>query len=150
MLEPAFANSFQTSHADLLFSSFKQRLGFPLLEDNNAKALYHASFPVLSHTIDPDPILTYGNLAAQNLFELPWHDLIKTPSRLTAEPALRGDREAMFVQMREQGWIDNYEGIRVSSTGKRFQLRRAIIWTVTDAAGRRVGEAAALKEITPL
>ncbi|SLN43683.1 MEKHLA domain protein [Falsiruegeria litorea R37] len=146
MTEPSRINNYQPDHARLLMESFQGVAGRSLLEGADAKALYHAPFPILSHNTAADPVLTYGNLAAQELWEIGWDDLTALPSRLTAEPAERGQRDAMFAEMRAKGFIENYAGIRVSATGKRFEIRNAIIWPLIDAAGIKVGEAAAFRD----
>ncbi|MEE2946145.1 MAG: MEKHLA domain-containing protein [Pseudomonadota bacterium] len=150
MQEPSVDNHFQAQHAELLLSSFLGFTGMPLVQEETAEAVYQAPFPILSHTTDNDPILNYGNLTAQNLFEMPWAKFTQMPSRLTAEPGLREKRASMFDRMRKIGWINDYEGIRISASGKRFRMRAGIIWTITDANGNRVGEAATFKDITPL
>ena len=112
----------------------------------SAKDLYHANFPILSHNTAADPILTYGNLAAQNLWELQWEELTALPSRLTAEPAHRDTRDAMFAEMRSKGFIENYSGVRISASGKRFEIRNAVIWSLMDNQGQKVGEAAMFQD----
>jgi hypothetical protein len=71
-----------------------------------------------------------------------WEDLTWTPSRLTAEPTNRAEREWMLEQARTQGYIDTYRGVRITSTGRRFLVENALIWNVVDAEGQRVGQAA--------
>ena len=146
MTEPAPGNGFQADHARLLMASFVRVTGWPLLDGADPRALYHAPFPILSHNTAADPVLTYGNLAAQELWEMGWDDLTALPSRLTAEPAERGQRDAMFAEMRAKGFIENYAGIRVSASGKRFEIRNAIIWPLIDTGGVKVGEAATFKD----
>lgn len=142
MQEPLAKNGFQAAHAELLAMSFQRLLQRPLLEGATAQALYQAPFPILSHDGAADPVLTYGNLAAQALWEMPWEKLTSMPSRLTAEPAHRDQRDAMFAQMRQKGVIENYAGVRISATGKRFEIQNAVIWTLFDAQGQKCGEAA--------
>jgi hypothetical protein len=142
MLPPSPENQFQAAHAGLILGSFERLLGRPLLADANAKALYHADLIVLSHDGADDPVLTYGNLAAQRLWEMGWEALTSLPSRLTAEPTERALRDAMFAQMRAKGFIEDYAGIRVSATGKRFEIRNAVIWPLLDEDGVKRGEAA--------
>lgn len=132
----------------MLCSSFRACTGFALNADEAAGALYHAPFPILSHNRSDDPILTYGNLKAQALWGMTWEELTQLPSRLTAEPTHRDQRAAMFEEMRRTGCIQNYEGIRISKTGRRFQIKDATIWTLTDTDGQIVGEAATFKEYT--
>jgi hypothetical protein len=40
------------------------------------------------------------------------------------------------------GFINDYQGVRISKTGKRFQIRNAIVWNLTDSAGIYQGQAA--------
>jgi predicted DNA-binding protein (UPF0251 family) len=47
-----------------------------------------------------------------------------------------------------QGYIDDYAGIRVSATGKRFLINRATVWNLLDATGNSLGQAAAFSEWT--
>ncbi|MEJ2035854.1 MAG: MEKHLA domain-containing protein [Maritimibacter sp.] len=142
MQAPAPENAFQAAHAGLIMESFARLLGRPLLADADAKALYHADLIVLSHDGADDPVLTYGNLAAQRLWEMSWEALTALPSRLTAEPTEQALRDAMFAQMREKGFIEDYAGIRISATGKRFEIRNAVIWPLLDEDGGKHGEAA--------
>jgi hypothetical protein len=146
MQEPSAANQFQSAHARLLTDSFQRLLNRPLFL-GDAQALYHAPFPILSHSTADDPILTYGNLAALKLWEMSWDALTQLPSRLTAEPMERGQRDAMFAQMRQHGFIENYAGVRVSATGRRFEIQNAVIWTLTDENGVKMGEAASFQDV---
>lgn len=52
----------------------------------------------------------------------------------------------MMTQAKNQGYISDYCGIRISSTGKRFLVNQAIIWTVQDANGTTLGQAAAFSD----
>lgn len=49
-----------------------------------------------------------------------------------------------------QGYIDDYKGVRVSSTGKRFMIKQCIVWEVIDADGVRRGQAATFADVEPL
>ncbi|MGB0184954.1 MAG: MEKHLA domain-containing protein [Opitutales bacterium] len=44
--------------------------------------------------------------------------------------------------MAERGCADNYGGVRVSASGRRFQITGARVWNLLDAAGAVVGQAA--------
>ncbi|MFZ3014731.1 MAG: MEKHLA domain-containing protein [Nitrospira sp.] len=104
--------------------------------------LFEASVVVVSHGVEPDPILNYGNQAALDLWELSWEQFIQTPSRLTAEADDRTERRRMLEQAKLTGYFDGYRGVRISSTGKRFLVEQAVIWNVIDPAGHRIGQAA--------
>lgn len=134
-------------HTWRLLQSFQYWTGAPLLEAEGtpealAQQLFEAPFVVVSHGIQADPILNYGNQTALKLWEMAWEQFTQTPSRLTAEPIAQSDRDRLLQQAQEKGYINNYEGIRISSTGKRFQIRNVILWSVLDENGDRCGQAA--------
>jgi hypothetical protein len=76
------------------------------------------------------------------LFELTWDELIQTPSRLTAEPLHRDERVRLLDAVARHGFIDDYRGVRVSRTGRRFMIETATVWTVLDEQGGLYGQAA--------
>ena len=86
-----------------MLDSYRHWVGQDLIErtpdvKRQARTLFEASFVVVSHGVEPDPILNYGNHTALHLWELPWGQFIKTPSRLTAEAIDRVERERMLEQ----------------------------------------------------
>jgi len=141
--------------AQLLLDSWNRQTGRQLLERSDdpideARRLYHAPFVVVSHGTQADPILNYGNLLAQQLWEMDAQTLTTIPSRLTAEPMHRDERAEMMARALREGFVDDYRGIRISRTGKRFLIERAVIWNLQDVAGRRLGQAATFSEWKPL
>ena len=139
--------------SQLLLNSFRHWTGRELLErvgdsGYQAHALFQSSFIVVSHGIEPDPLLNYGNQVALELWGLTWDQLVKTPSRLTAEPVNRAERAWMLEQARARGYLDTYRGVRITSTGRRFLVENALIWNVVDAEGQRVGQAATFAQWT--
>jgi hypothetical protein len=149
--EPDAANGFQAAHARLLVASHLRLLRRALLpgvgdEDELARRLYHAPFALLAHDGAPDPVFFYANLTAQRLFEMPWRDMVRLPSRLSAEPLAREERERLLRRVAAQGYIDDYAGIRVSASGRRFRIARATVWNLLDDAGETVGQAAVFGE----
>ncbi len=109
---------------------------------SHGRQLFEAPFVVVSHNGGADPKLNYGNKTALDLWEMVWDDFIGTPSRQTAETEYRDDRAAMLEQARIKGFIDNYKGIRISSSGRRFKIEKAIIWAVPAIGNDREGQAA--------
>lgn len=153
--EPGEANLFRAGHAALIADSHLRLLGYALLPGGDgpadlARRLYHAPFVVLAHDAADDPVFFYANLTAQRLFELAWPDIVRLPSRYSAEALAREERQRLLDRVASQGYIDDYAGVRVSATGKRFQVAGARVWNLLDAAGRRVGQAAAFSAWTPL
>lgn len=135
------------AHTQLLLDSFRRLLGRELIAreggaEAQARALFEAPFVVVSHGTQADPILNYGNRAALRLWEMELPVLLRTPSRLTAEPVAREERERMLALAAASGYIDDYQGVRIASTGRRFRIERAIVWNLTDAQGRPAGQAA--------
>ncbi|MEK7237856.1 MAG: MEKHLA domain-containing protein [Nitrospirota bacterium] len=136
-----------------LLNSYRHWTSRELIEricepDVQAYRLFHTPFVVVSHGAESDPILNYGNQVALDLWEMAWGQLVQTPSRLTAEPVNRAEREGMLEQAKSQGYFDSYRGVRITSTGRLFLVENALIWNVMDAEGQRVGQAATFSQWT--
>lgn len=143
------------SHTQILLASYRRWLGVDLLAptgspEGDARALFEAPFVVVSHGTQADPVLNYGNRVALELWEIDIPTLLQTPSRLTAEPLHRDERARLLERTTRDGYVDDYRGIRISTTGRRFQIERAIVWNLLDAAGQHVGQAATFAEWTRL
>lgn len=126
----------------LIISSFSRLLGRDLIDPN--QTLFNAPFAVLSHGTESDPVFNYGNQTALDLFEVEWDDFVKLPSRFSAEEQNRDERERLLARVTEFGYIDDYRGVRISSTGKRFLVEDAIVWNMIDEQGVYRGQAAVL------
>ena len=134
-------------HIELLLHSFSSLLGRELLvhdgsHEERVRCLFDAPFVVVSHGLENDPILNYGNKKALCLWEMTWEEFVRTPSQKTAEPVHRDERARLLDRTRKNGYIDDYAGIRVSKTGKRFKIEKAVIWNISDENGRYYGQAA--------
>ncbi len=132
--------------ARLILDSYQHFLGKPCIEltssNNAAQMLYEAPFAVVAHDTQADPIFGYANRMAQNIFEMNWAEFTSIPSRQSAEPVLQDERQALLQRVQQFGFIDDYSGIRISKTGRRFWIRKATVWNLIDANGVRVGQAA--------
>lgn len=142
-------------HVSLLLDSFAKLLGRELVSREGSAAeqverLFRAPFVVVSHGTEADPVLNYGNAAVLALWEMTTEQLTRTPSRLTAEPVHRDERTRLLERTRRDGYVDDYSGVRISATGKRFRIERAIVWNLTDPAGNHRGQAATFDSWTPL
>ena len=138
------------SHSKLLYDSFASVTGRSLLEgqftpEEIARQLYEAPFVLLSHGIQPEPIFNYANKTAQRLWEMDWQQFTQLPSRLSAEPVAVAERQAMLEEAKRKGYISDYNGVRISSTGRRFIIKDAILWNIYDSAGTYQGQAATFK-----
>jgi hypothetical protein len=143
------------AHVRLLLDSFARLLGRELVSRagtaaEQAERLWQAPFVVVSHGTEADPVLNYGNARTLALWEMTWQELTQTPSRLTAEPVHRDERARLLARTREHGFVDDYSGVRVSKTGRRFRIERAIVWNLADAAGEHRGQAATFDCWKPL
>ena len=101
---------------------------------------------MVSHGIQVDPIFNYANPTALDLFEMDWGAFTKLPSRLSAEFMEQGERAILLERVAQQGFVDDYCGVRISATGKRFMVRNACVWNLADEKGAYYGQAALLKE----
>jgi hypothetical protein len=146
-VEPDAANDFCVGHAQRLLRCYRTLTGHALTEDASdhvvaARALYHAPFVVLSHDSAVDPVFNYANLTAQRCFEMSWPEFVCLPSRFSAEPLARDERQRLLDRVSRRGFIDDYQGVRVSRTGRRFLVSNATVWNLTDEQGRAAGQAA--------
>jgi hypothetical protein len=134
----------------LMAASYRLWTGKTLMEEQDpvrlTAALYEAPFVLVAHGTEADPVLNYGNLTAQKLWGLTWEELTRMPSRLTAEQPERSEREEFLRRVTEHGYVSDYSGIRVSASGRRFRIRRAVVWNVVGEDGSRLGQAAMFGE----
>lgn len=107
-----------------------------------AEAMWNLPAVVLAHGAEGDPLFFYGNRAALDLFEVAADDFIRMPSRLSAESVEREERAILLERVARNGFIDDYSGIRVSATGRRFRIEQAIVWNLADETGTIHGQAA--------
>jgi len=139
------------AQTQLILDSFVKLLDRELIDRSGSKLeqsqrLFEANFVVVSHNTADDPILNYGNQAALTLWETDLENLLSMPSRKTAEPVHRDERAELLRRVTTDGYIDDYQGIRISATGKRFRIDQAIVWNLTDRDGQPAGQAATFSE----
>lgn len=129
---------------ELIASSFERLVGRPLVapSDDVVAALWHAPRAILAHGTEADPLFFFGNRYALDAFEYDLDQFLGTPSRYSAEAPLREERQALLDRVSRDGFIDDYSGIRITATGRRFRIEGAIVWTLIDAEGTRHGQAA--------
>jgi len=145
----------QINHVQMLLDSFARLLGRDLVPRDasaadQARRLFESPFVVVSHGTEADPVLNYGNATALALWEMDLATFVQTPSRQTAEPVHRDERARILERTRRDGFVDDYSGIRVSRSGRRFRIEQAIVWNLADAAGHLRGQAATFDNWTPL
>jgi PAS domain S-box-containing protein len=131
--DPAFA--------DLLARSYHDRVGRSLLLADVEPALAaawlfeQAPFCLLAHNTAADPRFIYGNRTAQACFGYDWDELTQLPSRLSALPDDRSQRQRFIDAVTRDGFATGYRGLRVARSGRRFWIEDVTLWQVTDAAG---------------
>jgi len=145
--EPGARNLYIEPQVTRLLWSFAHWTGKSLSDTalpavEQAQRLFHAPFVVLSHNTAPDPILNYANRAGLNLFQVTWEELMALPSRRTAEPSEQVERERLLATVARQGYIDNYRGVRIAKSGRRFLIEQATVWSLLDENGAHYGQAA--------
>lgn len=148
---PDARRRFLVEHTALILRSYRHWTGRDLVEpgldgEAMAHALYHLDFAILSHDCGADPCFTYANLTAQRIFERAWDEFIGTPSRFSAEPLARVERDQLLARVSTHGFVDDYRGVRVTRSGKRFQVQDAAVWNLLDEGHRVCGQAACLRE----
>ena len=143
-IEPQANNNWLDAHAKLLSQSYQRWLGKPLLPESGqlARDLYEAPFVVVSHDTAEDPIFNYANQTAQRLFEMNWTEFTCLPSRYSAEALHRGERAELMERVTRDNYIDDYAGIRITASGRRFRISQATVWNVFDMRDSYCGQAA--------
>jgi hypothetical protein len=149
--KPSQANNYHDEIAHIIVNSHQTLTGKSLTNQQGqmglGKFLYEAPFAVLAHDRSEDPIFFYGNLKAQEIFELNWSELIQLPSRYSAEFSNQEARQYLLDQVASKGFIDNYTGTRISKTGRRFQIENATVWNLLNQDNQHIGQAATFKEV---
>jgi len=128
----------------LLTESYARLVGTPLLPPGrDATWLYReAPFVVLAHGPDSDPHFIYANKAAQDCFGYSWEEFLALPSRLSAETQDQAERERLLDQVRRDGFMSGYCGVRIAKSGRRFIIAGGVVWELIDKQGTRHGQAA--------
>lgn len=139
------------THVWMLHQSYLKRAGRPLLPalrnpGQALRAFTATPVAIVSHGTEMDPVFNYGNPAALRLFEMDWEHFTQLPSRKSAEAPERSERLRLLSTVTQHGIIQNYRGIRVSATGRRFCIRNATVWNLEDAQGVYRGQAAAFAQ----
>ena len=137
----------------LVVSSYQRLTGRHLIDPNPPdlwQACWAAPRVIVAHGTESDPVFFYGNRLALSLFELDFAAFTRLPSRYSAEPLLREERDALLARVHTRGFIDDYAGVRISASGRRFRIEQAVVWNLLDEAGERHGQAATFERWAPL
>ena len=126
----------------LITESFLRLTGKPLIDDPSPGSLWNAPRVIVAHGTEADPVFFYGNRMALDVFEMDFASFTRLPSRYSAEPMNREERARLLERVSRDGFIDDYAGVRISATGKRFRIGQAVVWNLIDVEGRIHGQAA--------
>lgn len=148
---PCIANQYLSEQVALLNQSYLKLLGKELIVEIHpygtlAQALFYAPFVLVSHNTAADPVFNYANLKALELFGFSEEEFTQLPSRLSAEPVHQVEREKLLAEVSRKGYIDHYQGIRLTKTGQRFLIKNAVVWNLLDERGQYAGQAACFEE----
>ena len=113
-----------------------------------ARALYDAPFVVVSHGTQADPIFWFANRTAQRLWEVDWATFIRMPSRQSVEAGEHDDRERLLARAKAHGYVDDYQGVRISASGRRFRIQNVVLWNLRNEHDQPAGQAATFADWT--
>ena len=144
---PCKENGFLVEHVNVMRKSLKNYTGRDLVGSNlkegeAAKELFHAPFALISHDTSEDPFFNYANQTALDLFEMSWEEFTSTRSRESAEQPDQEERARLLKEVSRKGFIENYSGVRIAKSGKRFFIEKALVWNLVDKNQRYYGQAA--------
>lgn len=148
---PSADNDFLVEHALRLIESYRRATGREMVDSGGtsaeqARALFEAPYVVASHGTEADPVFNYGNRSALVLFEMTWEQFTAMPSRLSAEPVAQEERARLLARVASAGFIDDYQGVRIARSGRRFMIQRATVWNVVNGEGTPCGQAVTFRE----
>ncbi len=115
-----------------------------------SKNLFYAPMVVYSHDNQLDPIYNYSSEKGLIIWDMTWEQFSKTPSRTTTEPLLREERQQILRETATKGYITNYEGVRISRSGKKYKIFDITLWNLTDNLGQYCGQAATFSQWQPV
>ncbi|KAJ1444995.1 MEKHLA domain-containing protein [Pelagophyceae sp. CCMP2097] len=154
---PAEANLWHRDWIWLLDDSLRKTAGQALLPAPRASAGHCASLAanrdivLVSHEfatmLDGSPVFNYATAAALDLWETPWENFVQLPSTKSADAEEREQRQTLLETVQRDGCIQDYSGVRISTTGRRFRIDGAVVWNVRDPeTDALVGQAALFRK----
>lgn len=150
---PSSSNDYHREHVLIMLENLKRWTNYDLIAEYGFSLetlgvqIFNADFYLLSHDTAADPILTYGNQQVLNQWEVSWAELTTMHSRETAKPIDQAERSILMAQVKADNYISGYSGIRVSKTGKEFQISDGIVWNLFTKNGDFYGQAAWFKSV---
>jgi len=157
---PVWSSKTMVDHSNHLIQSFRTVCGKDLVDPSllvdpaeAARQLFSLSNTVvLSHGLQDGPegpILNYGNEAALIQFGATWEQLTTLHSSHTAEAGDREARARLMEGVLQNGFVNDYSGVRIALDGRRFRIENTYVWNVM-VDGKRLGQAACFDGVTEL
>ena len=132
-------------HVRLLTQSYCALFERPIIDgvdEPSVQQVCNADFALVSHGTEADPLFNFGNDLALTLFERSFEDFVQLPSRKSSGQTRDEDRIRLLDEVTRNGFIENYSGVRVSASGRKFEISNAVVWKVDDEHGIYQGQAA--------
>ncbi|MSQ81101.1 MAG: MEKHLA domain-containing protein [Candidatus Methylopumilus sp.] len=103
---------------------------------------------IASHDNSSEPLFNYANKAALALFKMTTQQMIGLPSKESAPFLNQMERSELLRQVKEKGFIKNYQGKRVASDGSIFHIDDATVWNLIDENKKYCGQAVVIFKVT--
>ena len=144
---PNAQNGYLGEHIACMQRSLRHWTGRDLIEagcpaHRLPERVFHSQWVVVSHGPGTDPRFNYANQTALRLWEMTWETFVGLPSRQSAEPAQQSVRAEVLAKVARDGFVDDYSGVRTSSSGRRFVIEGVTLWNLIDADLKPCGQAA--------
>ncbi|MGV9937646.1 MEKHLA domain-containing protein [Streptomyces olivaceoviridis] len=146
--DPAFAAPLLAGHLRLV--------GEPLCParwytDQEAARWLHdrALFGLLAHDTSADPFFVHANSRARERCGCSWGEFVGMPSRLSARPDGRRDRDAFARGVRADHYATGCLEIRVGKGGRPCWTEDVTRWDPMDTRGRIHGQTAVFRSWSP-
>ncbi len=149
--EPNTDNNYLSDYVSLITISLRKLarveiVDFSLSPRNQAKQAFEADYILLAHNATDEPCFRYANRSGLKLFEMSWEEFTSLLSKYSAERENQAERHMLLDGVKSKGYVDNYSGIRISKSGRRFEISDAMVWNVLNLQGRRIGQAAMFRD----
>jgi len=147
---PSKKNGYLSDHISIVTDSYFQLTGRQISFNSMrgetapglAEAIFNAPFALVSHGTEKEPVFNYANKTAMRLFNMNWDEITALPSKYSAEMPNREQRSQLLREVKENGYIENYSGVRIAKGGQRLYIEQATVWNLTDTTGAYYGQAA--------